>query len=214
MKKGFTLAEILITLGIIGVIAILTLPILVQNYQKHILIKQYKVFYRDITNAIELFLQDNNVDDFGETPLGDLTIPFEERKIYFIENFLEKYIVGSSGEFPKIPIRNLTKTDSIYFTPQFITEKSVALEFSQGMWNSIFTITFDINGKKGPNIIGRDVFRFYIYLNSRIPQGAYMSTKDWDCQNCGDCCRPDLNPHATGWGCWQRIIQDGWEMNY
>ena len=32
-KKGFTLAEVLITLGIIGVVAALTIPTLVQNYQ-------------------------------------------------------------------------------------------------------------------------------------------------------------------------------------
>ena len=33
MKKGFTLAEVLITLGIIGVVAAMTLPTLVQKYQ-------------------------------------------------------------------------------------------------------------------------------------------------------------------------------------
>ena len=33
-KKAFTLAEVLITLGIIGVVAAMTLPGLVQNYQK------------------------------------------------------------------------------------------------------------------------------------------------------------------------------------
>ena len=35
-KFGFTLAEVLITLGIIGVVAALTLPSLVTNYQKQI----------------------------------------------------------------------------------------------------------------------------------------------------------------------------------
>lgn len=33
-RLGFTLAEVLITLGIIGVVAALTLPALIQNYQK------------------------------------------------------------------------------------------------------------------------------------------------------------------------------------
>ena len=35
-KFGFTLAEVLITLGIIGVVAALTLPSLVTNYQKQV----------------------------------------------------------------------------------------------------------------------------------------------------------------------------------
>ena len=33
MKKGFTLAEVLITLGIIGVVAAMTIPTLIANYQ-------------------------------------------------------------------------------------------------------------------------------------------------------------------------------------
>lgn len=33
-KKGFTLAEVLITLGIIGVVAALTMPSIIANYQK------------------------------------------------------------------------------------------------------------------------------------------------------------------------------------
>ena len=32
---GFTLAEVLITLGIIGVVAAMTLPTLIQNYKKN-----------------------------------------------------------------------------------------------------------------------------------------------------------------------------------
>lgn len=41
-RFGFTLAEVLITLGIIGVVAALTLPSLVANYRKQILHSQFK----------------------------------------------------------------------------------------------------------------------------------------------------------------------------
>ena len=34
LKKGFTLAEVLITLGVIGVVAALTMPVLITDYQK------------------------------------------------------------------------------------------------------------------------------------------------------------------------------------
>ena len=44
-KNGFTLAEVLITLGVIGVVAALTLPPLIANYQKQILKEQFKVAY-------------------------------------------------------------------------------------------------------------------------------------------------------------------------
>lgn len=35
-KFGFTLAEVLITLGVIGIVAALTLPSVVANYQYHL----------------------------------------------------------------------------------------------------------------------------------------------------------------------------------
>lgn len=34
IKPAFTLAEVLITLGVIGVVAAMTMPVLIQNYQK------------------------------------------------------------------------------------------------------------------------------------------------------------------------------------
>ena len=52
--NGFTLAEVLITLGIIGVVAAMTLPTLIQNYQKMILKNQYKKTYSQFYNAIKL----------------------------------------------------------------------------------------------------------------------------------------------------------------
>ena len=44
-KNGFTLAEVLITLGIIGVVAAITLPTVIQNYQKQVLVTQLKKMY-------------------------------------------------------------------------------------------------------------------------------------------------------------------------
>ena len=42
MKKAFTLAEVLITLGIIGIVAAMTIPTLITNYQKNITITRLK----------------------------------------------------------------------------------------------------------------------------------------------------------------------------
>jgi prepilin-type N-terminal cleavage/methylation domain-containing protein len=42
MKKAFTLAEVLITLAIIGVVAALTIPTVVRNYQKTQTVTQLK----------------------------------------------------------------------------------------------------------------------------------------------------------------------------
>ena len=50
-KVAFTLAEVLITLGIIGVVAAMTLPTLIQKYQDKELANQVRKVYSDINNA-------------------------------------------------------------------------------------------------------------------------------------------------------------------
>ena len=51
-RAAFTLAEVLITLGVIGVVAALTLPTLIQNYQKHVAVNRLKVVYNIMSNVI------------------------------------------------------------------------------------------------------------------------------------------------------------------
>lgn len=99
---GFTLAEVLITLGIIGLVAALLIPSAIENAQKRIVLNQYKAFYRDFTNAVDLFMQDNSISSFAETPMGNTALSLNERKVYFINNFLKKYISGNTGDFPTI----------------------------------------------------------------------------------------------------------------
>ncbi len=58
-QKGFTLAEVLITLGIIGVVAAMTLPTLISNYQKVVLKTQYKKGVSILANAIQMEMAKN-----------------------------------------------------------------------------------------------------------------------------------------------------------
>lgn len=62
-RTAFTLAEVLITLGIIGVVAALTLPTLMQNYQKQVAINRLKVNYNVMSNAVRM----------AEAEYGDIT---------------------------------------------------------------------------------------------------------------------------------------------
>ena len=58
-KKGFTLAEVLITLTIIGVIAAITIPNLMQSYKKHQVEVGIKEAYSILSNAIKLSESEN-----------------------------------------------------------------------------------------------------------------------------------------------------------
>jgi len=59
MKKGFTLAEVLITLGIIGVVTAITMPILISNHQKIVTETRLKKFYSAFNQAIQHSVPDN-----------------------------------------------------------------------------------------------------------------------------------------------------------
>lgn len=52
-KDAFTLAEVLVTLGIIGVVAALTMPTLVSNHKKAVLKSQFKKTYSTISQAYD-----------------------------------------------------------------------------------------------------------------------------------------------------------------
>lgn len=59
MKKAFTLAEVLITLVIVGVIAALTIPLLVQKYQNMVVENKLKKFYSVMQQAIKMSEAEN-----------------------------------------------------------------------------------------------------------------------------------------------------------
>ena len=62
-KCAFTLAEVLITLGIIGVVAAITIPSLVTNYQKHVVETKLAKFNSTMNQAMRLSMADNRDPD-------------------------------------------------------------------------------------------------------------------------------------------------------
>ena len=68
-KEGFTLAEVLITLGIIGVVAAMTVPTLMMNYQRKVWEARLKKTFSVAVNACERMLVEENVSASNETDL-------------------------------------------------------------------------------------------------------------------------------------------------
>lgn len=68
-RKGFTLAEVLITLGIIGIVAAMTLPAIVTNYKVKILENQFKKADSIIQQAVQ-----KTANEYGYTSLAELNV--------------------------------------------------------------------------------------------------------------------------------------------
>ena len=86
-KVAFTLAEVLITLGIIGVVASLVLPQKIENYQKRQVEVKLEKFYSTFNQALQRSIQDHG-DMSGWTTAG--FYDWENSKIFW-EEYLEPY---------------------------------------------------------------------------------------------------------------------------
>ena len=64
-KIAFTLAEVLITLGVIGVVASLTLPSIVAHYKEKVLVTQIQKAYSEMQNALKMYSAQNNCSDIS-----------------------------------------------------------------------------------------------------------------------------------------------------
>ena len=61
MKKAFTLAEVLITLGIIGIVAAMTMPTLIGKYRKSVVENRLKSTYSQVANVLQLINVQNSM---------------------------------------------------------------------------------------------------------------------------------------------------------
>lgn len=87
-KLAFTLAEVLITLGIIGVVAALTIPSLMSKYHRMTVETKLKKFYSTMNQSIKLSEEDND----GFPPLDSSTVK-DNDNVELINDYYSKYIV-------------------------------------------------------------------------------------------------------------------------
>ena len=175
-RVAFTLAEVLITLGIIGVVAALTIPSLVAKYQKYVLKYLFLIAYSNLQNAINITISANGTyyDCFN---LGAFNYNISECPAFW--NDFQKnvktlrtceYQNGGCGVKYKtsqevIVSGGTTKNTSCTFfdIPHPITVNVLAdgsfviYPPGRGTHNTLY-MGIDVNGKKGPNKWGYDVF--------------------------------------------------------
>lgn len=155
---GFTLAEVLITLGIIGVVASLTMPALIQNSKKTETSARLKKFYSLMEQAIIMSEIDNGnsldwvkvetaFDDDGNT---DYNTQGKITKEFFMQ-YLAPYLKYTSiTEGKNLDSGTGTRTEV------YLADGS-SFSFNNGTCMDFY---FDVNGNSKPNIFGRDKFVF------------------------------------------------------
>lgn len=180
--RAFTLAEVLITLGIIGIVAAMTLPTLIQKQQDKVLINQLKVANSTLSNALLLAYKDYDTMQFWtDASSGAYTqVTQANFEKYFLPYFkVLKYCGRGEGCFSKDIYFNKSynPTDTIDHN-----SNSAKAILTNGMSVAFASLSFgdtpsgniivDVNGFKGPNKWGKDVFYFAI---PRSAKGIYPS---------------------------------------
>ncbi len=159
--RGFTLAEVLITLGIIGVVAALTIPTLLQTQKEKSTIAAVKKDTSLISNAIKMAIA--NEGKFSGTTTEDF---YNYISPYFN---VSKYCGTGAGCWTTDNIKYLhgqewSDYNSSLYKNAILTDGS----FLQVYYNpnaNYGEFRIDVNGNKGPNTQGIDIFYFGTYLN-------------------------------------------------
>ena len=171
-KYAFTLAEVLITLGIIGVVAAMTMPTLMNDKQNKELQTQFKKTYTELNQVARMFYNDNGIS------VSEYTAGVGVNK--FLAQ-LPKYMKGIK-QFDDWTESDRDENNSYLTTMPYpvhdIKGKEVKLHcdnygFRSDISGRIYTfndapaagvngptICVDINGEKRPNKYGLDIFLF------------------------------------------------------
>ena len=229
-KAAFTLAEVLITLGIIGVIAAITLPTLIQNYQKQVTVNKLKKAYSVLGQVAQKSIADNGAISVtnGETLNSNTCksifytywLPYFKGAEIYPEgkgsnlNNNTSYYNHLNGSYWDTTIITQYPSGRIFFTTAdgmsfyinimkwvFKYDENDKLISQTAVYSSSQTVYVDINGLKQPNTFGKDVFCFIVSLDNGTVKPCGYNV------NYSEIGNNDIYYAA-------KIMQDGWKITY
>lgn len=208
VKFAFTLAEVLIVIGIIGVIAECTIPTLIQNSSDQVIATRFKKEVSSLQQAVNLAYSTEGPIDAWIDPTG------QGKGIYAINNVLSKYLKitkscpDTVGCLPTGGYKYMNKNPFVNFDASTNILKIQLADGSIMMFNpsylgsgenvAIYSIAIyiDVNGVNGPNMYGLDLFSLSIASESYakannirgqviIPDGQTSGFLSSDCSYSG-----------------------------
>ncbi len=185
-NRAFTLAEVLITLGIIGVVAAMTIPSLMENVRNRDLQAQLKKTYSEWNQISMQFMYDN-----------DQSIPdyAAENGTQALIKVLSKYVKGFSKisdwtyhnsydengsnlttmPYPMFTMKGKQTTINCDNTGFYvdISGKYISFDDTPKRGFNGPRLCIDLNGDKRPNTLGIDIFSFVFTTDGHIiPEGT------------------------------------------
>lgn len=208
-KIAFTLAEVLITLGIIGIVAALTIPQLIAKHKKVVVSTALKKFSTSLQNSTIRANYDN----------GEVGLTAKNRDFYNKDNpeqaaqMLEKYYkpymaITSIEEGTKGAFAYFQDGSAMYFR-RFREDDTTTT------WSGTYVLfcpngkdcrTLDESNENLANLIGKKLFVFY--NSGNVTWALKKYTRDELLEKCKN---PDVTPEHSEF-CTALIIGDNWEI--
>lgn len=222
-KYAFTLAEVLVTLGVIGVVSALTIPTLMSNYRKRQLEVQIKADYSIIQQAIKFADYDGISYDMAIQDGSDASM--KEWFDSFLSTHLkvEQVCINKPGCWHKMGVvKNLLGAAPRYENNNGIGGNIITFKIANGSYFNIdgntaedmktfgidatsdgLTFYFDANGDRKPNQMGKDIYIMVWTDKGLVPAGYNRTAAEVD----ANCVRGD------GYFCLQKVISSGWQIS-
>lgn len=206
----------------------MTLPTLIRNYQKQILVTQLKKSYSTLSQGIKNMMADEQVFTYGETEFFNVCYSdLEKCKSIFNKYFkVNDYEYKMGESYPYIHcskeycVEEYWPLPNVYGHKFYLSDGSIVYVNNESSMDATRFIV-DVNGEKNPNIFGRDIFIFLAFANKNGVLEAqdtnFVEVQDTNFVevNCSRTCFTSGSCiyHCDGYGA-KKIIQDGWKMNY
>lgn len=161
MKHGFTLAEILITVGIVGTVAAVTMPALLSNSQKNGIGPAVAKAYNTLNDATNIMLA-SSASTSVQSVLGSQTYAEKIKKYAKLSTAsdIPDYKKYSGGSLSVGSVHALQSSDGMLF-------------LISSIGNDGYNVYVDTNGLAKPNTAGKDLFLFFVSDDGSIlPYGG------------------------------------------
>lgn len=195
---AFSYAEALIACGVLGIVAMQTIPVLYTDYERNLALVQLQQEYAVLSSGFNSAIHDNGAPDtWGLVGSGDSTGLFNINLVLSQYFKMSQNCNTGSGCFPDVNYKNMKGVDSPnalnqntdYTKFKLADGTSVAvtqlnndcsLDWGEQQLNNVCGIVlFDINGDKSPNTYGEDLFGFALTQQGVVPLGAPIQTNGY-----------------------------------
>ena len=167
-KCAFTLAEVLITIGIIGVVAAITIPNLITAYEKKVAVENLKKANSVLAQALKFYTAETGEDAASNF---DATLSAKEyAEKYFVPYLKVSKICTKMSDgcwrtedfYGYYDLAGNKMTDTVPYS--IILHNGMVIGFNEiSGYSYLKTIVVDVDGQKRRNVMGKDVFSFYPY---------------------------------------------------